>query len=245
MSDENSSNFSSQTSNPEDASTSAAPVPPSPPNPDDFRSQISELNEAVSALKKALEAERKITKSLRDGKQSSSDSSVNQESFSLLEQQLSTLREQFDNDRNRFQSESTNNKKKIEELKNYSKQKEAELVAAHKALAVSKIKYQFSTAAREAKVKSPYVDLLFSSSSDSFQLSDDGSVVAPGGVSLSEYLTSLKETMPEIFSAPKFSGTGSTSAAPPETNGHSASVISRDNFLDNLEAIIAGDAIIG
>lgn len=182
----------------------------------------SSLGDAgLEALRKEREERKKLEQQLRDlkGKAEAGDILAGelQEYKSKLEQQK--------------QEYSQN----IEQLK-------SEIAQREKIITSSKIESEFLKTAGEIQLNSKFQNLLLNAHRHEFTVTD-GIVKTADGKTVKEWLESQRLQYPELFDAPKTSGSGIGGNRLSSSSGNRRTVINTSDskqFLDNLDGIIAG-----
>lgn len=138
-------------------------------------------------------------------------------------------------------------KSKLEQQKQESNQTveqlKTEIVNREKIIAQTKIETEFLKTAGEIQLNSKFQNLLLNAHRHEFTVVD-GVVKTADGKTVKEWLQNQRDQYPELFDAPRVSGSG---AGISRGNGFSKrAVISADNsrdFLANLDGIIDGSVV--
>lgn len=138
-------------------------------------------------------------------------------------------------------------KSKLEQQKQESNQTveqlKTEIVNREKIIAQTKIETEFLKTAGEIQLNSKFQNLLLNAHRHEFTVVDG--VVTADGKTVKEWLQNQRDQYPELFDAPRVSGSG----AGISRNGNGSSkraIISADNsrdFLANLDGIIDGSVV--
>lgn len=139
-------------------------------------------------------------------------------------------------------------KSKLEQQKQESNQTveqlKTEIVNREKIIAQTKIETEFLKTAGEIQLNSKFQNLLLNAHRHEFTVVD-GVVKTADGKTVKEWLQNQRDQYPELFDAPRVSGSG----AGISRNGNGSSkraIISADNsrdFLANLDGIIDGSVV--
>lgn len=139
-------------------------------------------------------------------------------------------------------------KSKLEQQKQESNQTveqlKTEILNREKIIAQTKIETEFLKTAGEIQLNSKFQNLLLNAHKHEFTVVD-GVVKTADGKTVKEWLQNQRDQYPELFDAPRVSGSG----AGISRNGNGSSkraIISADNsrdFLANLDGIIDGSVV--
>jgi hypothetical protein len=139
-------------------------------------------------------------------------------------------------------------KSKLEQQKQESSQTveqlKTEIVNREKIIAQTKIETEFLKTAGDIQLNSKFQSLLLNAHKHEFTVVD-GVVKTADGKTLQEWLQNQREQYPELFDAPRVSGSGAGISR--NGNGfNKRAIISADNsrdFLANLDGIIDGSVV--
>lgn len=124
-------------------------------------------------------------------------------------------------------------------------QLQAEISQREKIITSSKVETEFLKTAGEIQLNSKFQNLLLNAHKHEFIVSSDGVVKTVDGKTIKEWLENQRSHYPELFDAPKVSGSGISTA---RTGGGSRKVINASDpkeFLNNLDGIIDGTISTG
>jgi hypothetical protein len=165
-----------------------------------------------------------------------------------LEQQLKELKgkaEAGDILAGEIQEYKTKLQTKEEEHSQSLDQLRGEKLALEKIITSSKIESEFLKTAGEIQLNSKYQGLLLNGHKHEFTVVD-GVVKTVDGKTVKEWLENQRSQYPELFDAPKTSGSG-IGGSRSNSSGNRKSVIDSSNnqqFLDNLDGIIDGSVSV-
>lgn len=139
-------------------------------------------------------------------------------------------------------------KSKLEQQKQESNQTveqlKTEIVNREKIIAQTKIETEFLKTAGDIQLNSKFQSLLLNAHKHEFTVVD-GVVKTADGKTIKEWLQNQREQYPELFDAPRISGSGAGISR--SGNGsNKRAIISADNsrdFLANLDGIIDGSVV--
>jgi hypothetical protein len=138
----------------------------------------------------------------------------------------------------KLQTQQEEHTQKLEELKGEISQRE-------KIITQSKIESEFLKTAREIQLNSKFQGLLLNAHKHEFTVAD-GVVKTLDGKTVNEWLESQRSQYPELFDAPKTSGSG-MGGSRSNSSGTRRTVINSSNnqeFLNNLDGIIDGSVSV-
>jgi hypothetical protein len=165
-----------------------------------------------------------------------------------LEQQLKELRgkaEAGDILAGEIQEYKTKLQIKEEEHTQSLDQLRGEKLALEKIITSSKIESEFLKTAGEIQLNSKYQGLLLDAHKHEFTVID-GAVKTADGKTVKEWLENQRSQYPELFDAPKTSGSGIGGSRSNSSGGRRTVIDSSNNqqFLDNLDGIIDGSVSV-
>lgn len=164
-----------------------------------------------------------------------------------LEQQLKELRgkaEAGDILAGEIQEYKTKLQTKEQEYTQNLEQLKGEIAQREKIITSSKIESEFLKTAGEIQLNSKFQLLLLNAHQHEFTV-QDGVVKTADGKTVKEWLENQRNQYPELFDAPKTSGSGMSGTR--LTGGNRRAVIDSSNpkqFLDNLDGIIDGSVVV-
>lgn len=166
----------------------------------------------------------------------------------LLEQQLRELKSKVDSSeilvnelneyKTRLQTKDQEYNQNIEQLKN-------EILNREKIISQNRIETEFLKTAGEIQLNSKFQNLLLNAHKHEFTVID-GVVKTADGKTVKEWLQSQRDQYPELFDAPKISGSGVGISRNSGNSSGRKSIISADDakqFLANLDGIIDGSVL--
>lgn len=166
----------------------------------------------------------------------------------LLEQQLKELKSKVDSSeilvnelneyKTKLQTKDQEYNQNIEQLKN-------EIANREKIISQNRIETEFLKTAGEIQLNSKFQNLLLNAHKHEFTVID-GVVKTADGKTIKEWLQSQRDQYPELFDAPKISGSGVGISRSSGNFSGKKSVISADDvkqFLANLDGIIDGSVL--
>jgi uncharacterized membrane protein YkoI len=185
----------------------------------------SDLGEnGLDALKKEREQRRKLEQQLKELKGKAEVGDILAGEVQEYKAKLQTKEQEYN--------------QSIEQLKGEISQRE-------KIITQSKIESEFLKTAGEIQLNSKFQGLLLNAHKDQFTVAD-GVVKTADGKTVKEWLEDQRSQYPELFDAPKTSGSGMGGSRSNSSGTRRTVINSSDNrqFLDNLDGIIDGSVSV-
>jgi hypothetical protein len=161
-----------------------------------------------------------------------------------LEQQLKDLKGKADAAEvlaGEIQEYKTKLHSKDQEYNNTIEQLKTEIINREKIITGSKVETEFLKTAGEIQLNSKFQSLLLNAHKHEFTV-QDGVVKTVDGKTVKEWLENQRSQYPELFDAPKISGSGMGGNRSSGSGNRKSVINSSDSkqFLDNLDGIIDG-----